>query len=309
MNKIQWPNNHKFAFTIFDDTDFSTLTNTEPIYSYLDNIGIKCTKSIWSLDSSGKAKIGGDSIENKKYLEWILKLKNQGFEISLHNVKNTSSYRFETIKGINNFKEKIGNYPKSFANHADCKDGIYWGDARFSSFYRYLYSIIKYSNVNKFQGHIKNSKYFWGDICKDKIKYVRNFVFNDINTLKQCPFMPYYDPLRPYVNYFFCSSNGADVKRFNQLLSLRNQQKLEEEGGACIVYTHFGHEFYKNGVINEETQKLLKILSKKNGWFCTVSDLLDHIQIENKVKHTISKEERTYLERKWFFEKLFLGTN
>ena len=111
--------------------------------------------------------------------------------------------------------------------------------------------------------------------------------------------MPYHDPLRPYVNYFFAHQNGADVKTFNQLLNESNQRKLEIEGGACIVYTHFGHEFYKNGEINVETRQLLKTLSNKNGWFCTVSDLLDYLKNNNT--NVISNNQRKYLEKKMVF--------
>jgi len=32
--KINWPNNKKFAFTIFDDTDRSNLKDSKIIYEY-----------------------------------------------------------------------------------------------------------------------------------------------------------------------------------------------------------------------------------------------------------------------------------
>ena len=39
--KINWPNNKKFAFTIFDDTDRSNLKDSQLIYNCLDNLGFK----------------------------------------------------------------------------------------------------------------------------------------------------------------------------------------------------------------------------------------------------------------------------
>ncbi len=308
-NKIKWPNNHEFAFTIFDDTDFATLKNIKPIYSFLNDIGLKTTKSVWTLESKVKNPyITGSTCEEKDYLKWLLEIKEKGFEIALHNVSNSSSIRDDTIKGIEKFHEYFGNYPKSFANHADCEESIYWGQYRLSGIYKLLYSLIKYKNYNRFRGHIEQDKYFWGDICKNKIKYVRNFVFNDINTLKQCDSMPYHDPLKPYVNYFFSSSNGSDVKAFNNLLSEKNQNKLLEEGGACIVYTHLGNGFFRNSKIHEEFKNSLTKLSKKNGWFCTTSELLDYLlDKKNKDINITSKEKKT-LERKWFFEKIFKGS-
>ena len=68
-NKIKWPNNHKFAFTIFDDTDFATLKNIKPIYSFLNDIGLKTTKSVWTLESKVKNPyITGSTCEEKDYL-------------------------------------------------------------------------------------------------------------------------------------------------------------------------------------------------------------------------------------------------
>ena len=309
INKIKWPNNHDFAFTIFDDTDYATLENVKPIYSYLYDIGLRTTKSVWTMNSKRKNPlIEGTTCEDKNYLDWLFELKSKGFEIALHNVTNSSSTRSETINGIEKFYNYFGHYPISFANHADCEESIYWGDARITGIYKILYSVIKYKNVNRFKGHIKDNKYFWGDICKDKVKYVRNFVYNDINTLKQCPYMPYHDPLKPFVNYFFCSSDGSDVKRFNKLLNEENQDRLERENGACILYTHFGKKFFENSKINANSQNLLRRLANKNAWFCTVSELLDYLSANINPNVLLTKSQRKRLERKWFFEKIFRGT-
>ena len=42
---------------------------------------------------------------------------------------------------------------------------------------------------------------------------------------------------------WFASSNGINLKKFNNLLSESNQDSLIESGGACIVYTHFTEVF------------------------------------------------------------------
>jgi hypothetical protein len=55
--------------------------------------------------------------------------------------------------------------------------------------------------------------------------------------------MPFHDPDRPFVKYWFASSEGPSVQTFNETLSEANQEKLEAEGGACIMYTHFANGF------------------------------------------------------------------
>ena len=47
---IKWPNNKKFAFTVIDDTDCSTLSNAPIVYKYLSQLGLKTTKSVWIFD-------------------------------------------------------------------------------------------------------------------------------------------------------------------------------------------------------------------------------------------------------------------
>jgi hypothetical protein len=73
--------------------------------------------------------------------------------------------------------------------------------------------------MNKFSGRVRSDPLFWGDICLKHVNYVRNFVLNDINILNQCHYMPCHDPDRPYVKWWFSSSDGCSLKAFNQVLS------------------------------------------------------------------------------------------
>ena len=92
-------------------------------------------------------------------------------------------------------------------------------------------------------------------IIKGKIKYVRNYTFHNINTLQMNPAMPYHDFNKPYVNLWFSSSDGHDVNTFNNLLKEENLDRLEQEHGVCIIYTHFSNGFVIDGVLNETTGK------------------------------------------------------
>ena len=306
--KILWPQNKIFAFTIFDDTDSAFLDNVGAVYSALKEYGLYTTKSVWPILGQ-RMPIGGATCEDEQYLNWLLSLKHDGFEIAWHNATFHSSLRQETIKGLEKFKELFGFYPKIMANHSGCQEGIYWGNYRLTGINEKIYNFFTFNkNKNVFRGHIKGDKFFWGDLCKEKIKYVRNFTFADINTLKACPYMPYHDPAREYVNYWFASSNGANVKDFNNCISERNQDRLESEGGACIMYTHFAKGFYEKSKINNRFNVLIKRLSKKNGWFVPVSELLDYL-LSKKSANTITGKERNGLELKWLLYKITKGTN
>jgi hypothetical protein len=306
--KILWPEGKQFAFTVFDDTDLATLENVKEVYSFLSECGFRTTKSVWPVRGQRETRAGGATCEDKAYLEWLLGLRRDGFEIGYHNATFHSSLRDETIRAIERFAELFNHYPQSMANHVGCEESIYWGNYRLTGLHEKIYNFLtRNRNKDKFRGHIEGDKYFWGDICKEKIKYVRNFVFSGINTIKICPVMPYHDPKRKYVNYWFASSDGANVKKFNNCISETNQDRLEKEGGACIMYAHFAFGFLKEEHIDSKFRFLMERLSKKNGWFVPVSTLLDYLlQLRNN--HDITDRQRNTLERKWLFNKIKVGT-
>jgi hypothetical protein len=149
--------------------------------------------------------------------------------------------------------------------------------------------------------------HYWGDVCRERVKYYRNFVFQDINTLKACPLMPYHDPRRPLVNYWFAGSNGMDLPRFNNCLSEKHQDQLEEEGGACIMYAHFAFGFLHRGSLDPRFRSLMERLAKKGGWFVPTSTVLDHLLAVNGHRD-ITDRQRSRLERKWLLEKITVGS-
>jgi len=301
--KIEWPDGKEFAFTIFDDPDFDTVENVAAIYSFLGDIGFRTTKAVWPLRGNGTPKIGGATCEDEQYLKRVLSLQDQGFEIALHNVTYHSSKREETMRGLEVFRRLFGRYPNSLANHTGCNEGIYWGNSRLSGLQKVIYDSLHLNRKNVHQGHVETSPLFWGDHCQEKIKYVRNFVFGEINTLKACPVMPYHDPARPYVNYWFAGSEGPNVGSFNAMISEKNQDRLASEGGACILYTHLAAGFLEKWRINGRFKFLMERLSKLNGWFVPVDSLLDHI-LKVRGNHSITSYERSRMERRWLWHKI-----
>ncbi len=171
MGSITWPEGKSFAFTIFDDTDRTTIRNGPPIYQILSDLGFRTTKSVWPLQGLSKPSIGGATCQDPVYRDWVKSLQSQGFEIALHNVTNTTSDRQTVIQGLERFHEYFGSDPHIHVNHGDCQENIYWGDARFSSITRPVYNLLSnHERQNKYQGHVTNSRLFWGDICFEKIK-------------------------------------------------------------------------------------------------------------------------------------------
>jgi len=311
--KFDFPDKKKFAFTIFDDTDSATLENIRPVYELLLKLGMATTKSVWVLPSHDgqKSESYSHTLADKDYLDFVRWLDKNGFEIAFHNASGCSSTREATISALENFKKAVGYYPKVHANHETNKENIYWGCDRLDlPMTRAIYKIIKNLNGKcaEFEGDKPGSPYFWGDVCQRRIKYVRNLVFREINLLKVNPTMPYSDPTRPFVKFWFSSCEGGDVQSFNRLISSRNQARLEQEGGVCIMYTHFAYGFVESGRVNPKTEELLTELSRRGGWFVPVSTLLDYL-LTRQTRETRSPYERVNMELMWFFSKLVHKTS
>lgn len=305
--RIAWPEGKDFAFTVFDDTDGATVENVAPIYDFLTAIGLRTTKSVWPIAAKGLPAIGGATCEDPDYVAWTLDLQARGFEIGYHGASYITSPRDAALRAIERFRALYGHYPLSMANHADCEDSMYWGSDRVSGANRVVYNLLtRFTRRGVFRGHREGDPLFWGDVCRDRVRYVRNFTYHDIDTLAACPVMPYHDPLRPYVNRWFASSEGANVTAFNRCVSEANQDHLRAQGGACIMYTHFASGFWSGGEVDSRFRVLMERLSGMNGWFVPVSTLLDYLS-ELQGDSILTDAQRCALERRWLLSKIRVG--
>ena len=308
--KPLWPNGKRFAFTVVDDTDDATLENVKVVYSFMADCGLRTTKTAWVVAGDpDRGKHAGQTCADPDYLRWLLDLQAGGFEIAFHNATWHGLPREATLAALDKFAELFNHNPTLATNHTEVEESMYWGDARLSGWRVPVYTLLtRFQNRGKYRGQVEGDPAFWGDLCKARIKYFRNFVFRDINTLKACPFMPYHDPKRPYVNHWFASSDGAEAHQFIDCVSEKAQDRLEEEGGACIMYTHFARGFSDNGCLEPRFQSLIERLAKKGGWFVPVGELLDHL-LQTNGPYEISAAERRRLECKWLWDKIRVGTD
>lgn len=306
----RFPADCQFAFTIFDDTDFSTVENTRPVYEFLSELGMRTTKSVWPLASVQESEIQGETLEDPTYLRFVLEIKSRGFEIALHNVRNFDSPREVVCSGLEVFRQRIGEYPRTHTNHGENRDNLYWGPERVSMApLKLAFRIADAARAHpSCKGHIVSSIYFWGDLCRKHVSYVRSFSFHEINLDRVNPTLPYYDPDRPFVNFWFTSCEGANVGSFSKTIAEAEQDRLEEEGGVCIMYAHLSQGFCSRGLIDRRFRELMTRMAGKKGWFVPVATLLDHLQ-KDRGNLTLPRSERARMERRWLLEKLKNGTS
>lgn len=304
-DSISWPNNAKFAFSIFDDTDNATIANCAPVYDYLITKGVLTTKSVWVYPPRGS--YSGSSLNDVAYCEWIKSIQALGVEIGLHNIGDGQFSRAEILSGLDEFEQKIGSAPKVHTNHVSNFDNLYWWELRFVWPISFFYGVSRWLRSRKSLpsgGHDENSDWFWGDAAREKIKYVRNLTFSEINTLARDPAMPWHDPKKPFVNYWFSSSDGHNARIFNDLLSPENLDKLQSQGGACIVYTHFASGFVDEfGRLDPTFKSRIDDLASRDGWFVPCGELLDHLA-QHKARENISCWYKFSMNIIWFVERI-----
>lgn len=304
----RFPGQRDFAFSIFDDTDNSTVQNIGPAYSLLRDLGIRTTKSVWPLASAPGARFGGSTLQERDYLKYMHELRDAGYEIALHNVRSGSAPREVVEQGLEEFRIRLGDYPRCHANHSNNRENIYWGPSRLRRISsRLLYNLgTRFRSYREFQGHVSRSIYFWGDLCQRRIGFVRNFVFDEINLERINPTLPYYDPGKPFVNSWFSSCEGGNVNKFCHTLCEANQDRLAAESGVCIMYTHFASGFVSDAGLDSSFKRLMLRLSKLNGWFVPVAELLDFL-LREKPGRTIPASELASMESRWIQYKMRVG--
>jgi len=278
---LDLPNGARFAFTVMDDTDDATLENVAPIYRLLESLGMRTTKTVWSVSCpEGSPNFAmAETMDDPAYAEFVVDLQRRGFEIAFHNATMESSTRERTIRALALFASTFGGAPRVHANHSFNRENLYWGRDRIDQpLLRAAYAASLRLPQDFYLGHRGGSPFFWGDLCAEHIEYVRNLTFADINLRNVNPSMPYRDPRRPYGNWWFSSSDAENADAFVELVSEENQDRLEQEGGVCIVATHFGKKFCEGGRVRPDVERLLRRLASRPGWFVPVGQLLDHLR-------------------------------
>lgn len=304
--RIEWPEGNRAAFAIFDDTDNTTLENGPPVYDLLTALGLRITKSVWPLAPGSAQRVGGATCGDPEYVEWVLGLQRAGHEIGYHNATDHPSTRQETIRGLDRFEELFGHPPKVGADHSGNIEALYWGPRRLTGVKARAYEVaqrVMRPNRPRFSGEDPTSEYFWGDVCRERITYWRNFCFDEVDLLRVSPKLPYHDPRRSYVNYWFTSTDGSNLPRFVRHLADEKLDRLEEAGGVCIMYTHFGLKFAVDGRLDPSFEQGMRRLAERRIWVAPVSEVLDHLR--SQMGDTVLTDaDRRRLEAHWVLDRL-----
>jgi hypothetical protein len=116
--------------------------------------------------------------------------------------------------------------------------------------------------------------------------------------------MPYAAPNTPYVKYWFSTSDAPTPEVFRHRVTRSAIDRLEAEGGICIVSTHFGKRGYvSNGRLDPGVDEILRYIAAKPGWFVPVSEILDYLK-EQKPDRKIGGPALARLELRFLMDQL-----
>jgi hypothetical protein len=178
------------------------------------------------------------------------------------------------------------------------RDNLYWG--------RHLYAFAPFRWAaawmipHEFAGHDPSSEYFWGDAAQQHIDYVRRFTYPEINVRGVVPAMPYRLSNTPFVNYWFPTANGDRIVEFDRLLNTENLDRLEREGGVCLVYAHLGAgSFNKSGGVDPRFEARVAAVAGRNGWFVPATTILDYLRQQSTWTGSIGFWDNLRLDAKF----------
>lgn len=303
----EYPNGARFVFTILDDTDDATVENVKPVYDLLSELGMRTTKTAWPLECPEGSTLffAAETLQDPHYLEFVRDLVARGFELAWHGATMESSTRERTLRGLAMIEELLGVRPTLACNHGQNLENLYWGAERYrTALLRMPFAVAeRLLGRPRYEGHRSDSVYFWGDVCRERFRFVRSFAFTTLDSGAIPPGRPYRLSSTPWVNHWFNTADAPDAERFNRLVTPAAINRLRDEGGICILSTHLGKGFARGGRVDPQVEDTLRYLAAQPGWFVPVSDVLEH-QLANVRDTTIHALTRWRLELGHLLDRL-----
>src|SRR5437667_2470462 len=240
--KLLWtPHPHRGGFAIVDHTDGASLEGVRIVYDFLDSLGLRATKTVWVFEPEGPSGIPplpasvlrGVTLETRAYREYCAELVRRGFEIALHGASAGNNRRDRTLAAFERLERELKTGARTYVCHAKNAENPYWqARAVDRSPLRWVMKLV--ASRHRCSGEIPTSPYFWGDVCRERVRYVRLFRTAQLNTLAANPSMPYFEREKPYVRGWFTMTDRSlgDATRPEALAM------LSHENGLCILRQH-----------------------------------------------------------------------
>jgi hypothetical protein len=162
----------------------------------------------------------------------------------------------------------------TYVCHAKNADNPYWQEKTVAKGpLRWMLEL--YARGHHCSGEDPESPYFWGDVCRDRVRYIRLLRTAEIDTLSVNPSMPYHEAEKPYVRHWF----SATKRSFRDCTTAAALDGLERSRGACVLYQYLcRYADPRHGVAPAFRAGLERLSSRPAIWVDTAGVLLDRLR-------------------------------
>ena len=281
--ELRWPPSpYRAGFTITDDTDAATLETVRAVYDVLDANGVRATKTVWAFPPEEPCGIPalppsiqrGVTLADPDYRRYCERLAERGFEITLHGA-TAGNNRRATIERA--FAELDKSFPRAstYICHAKNADNPYWQE-KVVARGPLRWMLSAYAGSHRCSGEDPASPYFWGDLCRERVRYIRLFRTRDPDTLAQNPSMPYFEREKPYVRGWF----SATKRSFRFVTQDDVLGDLERSWGLCMLYQYMHRWTDSGGGAHPDLVAGARRLAAHPAIWCdTATRLLDRLRL------------------------------
>jgi hypothetical protein len=282
--RLLWtPYPHRGGFCMLDDTDGASLESVKIVYEHLDSIGLCTTKTVWAFEPREASGIpplpgpvaGGVTLETPAYREYCAELARRGNEIALHGASAGNNRRERTLAALGVLEREFGAPGHTYVCHAKNAENPYWQQRAVAAGpLRWMMNAL--ASRYRCSGEDPASPYFWGDVCRARVRFMRLFRTARINTLAANPSMPYHEREKPWVRGWFTSTErGLDECTTPEALA-----SLGFENGLCLVRQHLSRFANpRTGRVHDSFKHAMRRLrGAPDLWIGTVSAVLGRLQ-------------------------------
>ena len=282
--KLLWtPHPYRGGFAILDHPDGATLERVRAVYDYLDSMGVRTTKTLWAFEPEGPSGIPplpelvleGVTLESRAYRDYCVRLARGGFELALHGASAGNNRRGRTCAAFDRLERELGAAARTYVCHAKNAENPYWqGKAVVGGPLRWAANLAGWRH--RCSGEDPASPYYWGDVCRERVRYMRLFRTPEINTLGANPSMPYFEREKPCVRgWFTATDRSLDRATRPDALAL-----LAHENGLCVSRQHLARHANPggSGVTEEFDRAMRRLREAPDLWVDTAGTMLDRLR-------------------------------
>ena len=282
--ELLWPPHpYRAGFCVTDDADSSELATVRIVYDFLSALSFRTTRTVWAFRPSEPCGLPGlpDSIqrgvtlEDPDYLGYCRELDARGFEIALHGA-SAGNNRREQIARAFELMDRNFTPAGTYICHAKNADNPYWQEKVVARGpLRAL--LAPYAGRHRCSGEDPVSPYFWGDLCRERVRYIRLFRTARVNTLAANPSLPYFEREKPFVGGWFT----ATKRSFRDCTAEAALDALERDFGLCVLYQYLCRyaDPARGAVKPAFREGAGRLRARRAIWVDTTSRILDRLRL------------------------------